>query len=132
MVPDLAVDHGFTRDPDEDAEAMLAAASFRVDVARERDAVRVCAVGEVDLATIGILRERLDEAMASATGRVILDLHETTFVDSSALHLAVDACERAARDGIEFAIVAGPPHVQRTFAVAGLGDRLPFVDVPHG
>jgi anti-anti-sigma factor len=70
--------------------------------------------------------------MAGAAGRVIVDLRWTTFVDSSTLHLVVDAYERAARDGIEFALVAGPPGVQRTFEVAGLGDRLPFVDVPHG
>jgi len=132
MVPELAVDHGITRDRDGDAEAMLAAVSFRVDVARERDVVRVSPVGDVDLATVGRLRERLDEAMEAGTGRVILDLREATFVDSSALHLAVDANDRATSTGIEFAIVAGPPAVQRTFDVAGLGDRLPFVDVPRG
>jgi anti-anti-sigma factor len=132
MAPELAVGREITRDHNGNAEAMLAAVSFRVDVAQERGAVRLCPVGEVDLATIGQLRERLDEAMASATGRVILDLRKTTFADSSALHLVVDAYDRAARDGIEFALVAGPPGVQRTFEVAGLSDRLPFVDVPHG
>jgi anti-sigma B factor antagonist len=73
----------------------------------------------------------LDAAIESGTGRVILDLRRVTFADSSALHLALDAHGRATRTGIAFAIVAGPPGVQRTFDVAGLTDRLPFVDVPH-
>ena len=132
MAPEPVVDREITRDRVGDAEAMLAAVSFRVDVARELDAVRVSPVGDVDLATVGRLRERLDEAMAAGSGRVILDLRGATFVDSSTLHLAVDAFDRAVRTGIEFAIVAGPPVVQRTFDVAGLSDRLPFVDVPRG
>jgi anti-anti-sigma factor len=131
MTPELAVDHEFTRDRDGDAEAMLAAVSFRVDVAQEQDAVRVSPVGDVDLATVGHLRKRLDEALEAGTGRVILDLREATFVDSTTLHLAVEAHDRAASTGIEFAIVPGPPGVQRTFEVAGLSDRLPFVDVPR-
>lgn len=130
MTPELALDH--TRARDGQAEAMLAAVSFRVDVAHERGAVRVSPVGDVDLGTVGRLRERLDEAMDAGAGRVILDLRGTTFCDSSTLHLAVDAHDRAVRTGIEFAIVAGPPGVQRTFDITGLSDRLPFVDVPRG
>src|SRR5262245_26440888 len=95
---------------------------FRVDVAQETGAVRVCPVGEVDTATIRELRARLDEAMASGARRVILDLRGTTFLDSAGLHLAVDATASAARNGIKFAIVAGPPEVQRTFVIAGLSE----------
>jgi anti-anti-sigma factor len=62
---------------------------------------------------------------------VILDLRGTTFLDSAGLHLAVDATASAARNGIQFSIIAGPPDVQRTFIVAGLSE-LPFVDVPAG
>jgi anti-sigma B factor antagonist len=102
---------------------------FRVDVAQENGAVRVCPVGEVDTATIRELRARLDEAISSGAARVILDLRGTTFLDSAGLHLAVDATASASRNGVQFAIIAGPPDVQRTFVVAGLSE-LPFVDVP--
>ena len=111
------------------AEAMLAAVAFRVDVAREHGAVRVCPVGELDMATIEQLRARIDEAFAAGAGRVILDLRQTTFFDSAGLHLAVEATAWAARNGTSFAIIAGPPDVQRTFDVAGLSE-LPFVDAP--
>ncbi|NUT56864.1 MAG: STAS domain-containing protein [Thermoleophilia bacterium] len=111
------------------AEALRQAVEFRVDVTRERGAVRLCPVGELDMATIGCLREHLDEARDA--GHVTLDLRQATFLDSSALHLAVEAHERAARDGTGFAIVPAPPMVQRAFDIAGLSARLPFVDVPR-
>ena len=113
------------------AEAVREAAEFRVDVAQERGAVRICPVGELDMATIGRLRGHLDEALGAGSGHVTLDLRETTFLDSSALHLAVEAHERATRDGTGFAIIPAPPIVQRAFDVAGLSTRLPFVDVPR-
>jgi anti-anti-sigma factor len=93
--------------------------------------VRVRPVGEVDLATIGSLREQMLAAMEAGAGLVILDLRETTFFDSTGLRLAVDVGRRAARDRIEFAIIPGPRAVQRTFEIAGLAARLPFVEVPR-
>lgn len=123
-----AVDREITRTSDADAETMLGAAAFRVDVEMEHGAVRVCPVGEVDIATVGRVRARIDEAMAAGAGRVILDLRTTTFLDSAGLHLAVDTVESAARNGVEFAIIVGPHAVQRTFDVAGLRARLPFVE----
>jgi anti-anti-sigma factor len=119
--------------PDRDgyAEAIQAAADFRVETAREGDSVRVCPIGEVDLATIGTLREHVDEAVAAGTGRVILDLRRTTFLDSTGLHLTVETEARVTGNGAEFAIIRGPLVVQRTFEAAGLSERLPFVDVPR-
>lgn len=114
------------------AEEVRKAAEFRVDVTREGGTVRVCPVGELDMATTGRVRTHLDDAIAAGDGPVILDLRETTFLDSSALHLAVEAYNRALSEAIGFAIVPGPPLVQRAFDIAGLGERLPFVDVPHG
>jgi anti-anti-sigma factor len=125
-----AVEPKFSRASDGHAESMLAAVAFRVDVAREHGAVRVCPVGEIDMATIEQLRSRIDEALAGA-GRVILDLRETTFLDSAVLHLAVEANACASRSGTEFVIIPGPPAVQRTFDVAGVSEQLPFVNVPR-
>jgi anti-anti-sigma factor len=112
--------------------ARLTAVKFRVEVAREPAGVRVTPVGEIDMATIGRVRARFDEALDDGAGRVILDLRETTFVDSTALHLALDVDARAKAQRTTFAIIAGPPVVQRTFDVAGMTALLPFVDVPHG
>ena len=124
----LAVDREVAQAGDGHDRAMPADVEFRVAVAHERGGVRVCPVGDVDLATIGRLRERMNEAMSAAVDRVILDLRATTFLDSCGLHLAVDTDTWATRSGTEFVIIAGPPAVQRTFDAAGLSGRLPFVD----
>ena len=117
--------------PREQVEAIVAAVEFRVEVKRDGGSVRISPVGEVDLSTIGRLRESFDEARATGASRLVLDLRETTFLDSTGLHFAVDIDGWATNNGTEFAIVAGPPAVQRTFDVAGFSDRLPFVEVPR-
>jgi anti-sigma B factor antagonist len=132
MESGTAVMRGDMRERDGGAEAILGAVEFRVDVEREGDAVRVSPVGEVDAATIGRVREHINDAMATGVGRVVLDLRAITFLDSTALHLAVETHDSATRNGVEFAIIPGPPAVQRTFHVAQLTERLPFVDVPAG
>ena len=111
-----------------DRDVALAGVEFRVDVSHERAGVRVCPVGEVDVATIGGLRDRINEAMAAGADRLILDLRGTTFLDSSGLHLVEDTESLARRNGIAFAIIAGPPTVQRTFDAVGLTERLSFVE----
>lgn len=131
MASGLAVHRGRAEDGDQRAAEIRAAAGFRVEVAWDDDAVRVAPVGEIDLATIARLREQTTEVMTAGPGRLVLDLREVTFADSSALHLAVEILERAKRTGTGFAIIPGPPVVQRTFVIAGLVDRLPFVDVPR-
>ena len=123
-----AVDREITRTSEADTEAMPGPVAFRVDVAVEHGAVRVCPVGEVDLATVGACRARIDEAMAAGAGRVILDLRKTTFLDSTGVHLALDTVRSAARNGAVFAIIVGPHAVQHTFDAAGLRARLPFVE----
>jgi anti-anti-sigma factor len=120
----LALNRETTRAGDGDAEPAL-----RVDVVWEFDAVRVCPVGEIDVGTIEELRARMNEAMAATGRRVILDLRETTFLDSAMLHLVVEANTRASSDGTLFVIIRGPRPTRRTFDIAGLSERLPFVDV---
>jgi anti-sigma B factor antagonist len=107
-------------------------AKFRVDVEPEREVVRVCPVGEVDLSTVDAVREQLEHVKSSGFPRLVLDLRRTTFLDSSGLRLAVDVSAASRSDGFAFAIIAGPPEVQRAFELAGLASRLPFVEPRSG
>jgi anti-sigma B factor antagonist len=100
---------------------------FRLEVEPDADGVRVCPIGEIDLSTVGEVRAQLDELRSAGFTRLILDLRGATFLDSSGVRLALDANANSAADGTEFAIVPGPPAVQRTFEVAGLSARLPFI-----
>ena len=93
----------------------------------ERDVVRICPVGEIDLDTVGEVRAELERLRQAGFDRLILDLRSTTFMDSTGLRLALDVHAASAADGFEFALHAGPPAVQRTFKIAGLSQSLPFI-----
>lgn len=76
--------------------------------------------GEIDLATVG----RVEQAAAAVAGDLVIDLRAVTFLDSSGLRLLIEQERRARDDGHAFAIVAGPPSIQRLLKIAGLDARL--------
>jgi anti-sigma B factor antagonist len=100
---------------------------FRVLVERERDVVRVCPFGEVDLETVGEIREQLENATASGARHVVLDLRGVTFVDSTGLHLVLEADAASRAQRWEFGLIGGPPDVQRVFDLTGARAQLPFL-----
>lgn len=111
------------RGPDE-------AARFQVVAQPEPRGMRVRPTGEIDLATVGRVRHKIDECVAAGCERLVLDLRGVTFMDSTGLHLVLDAHAAARKEGWELLVVEGPDSVQRVFEVTGLRDRLPFVDAP--
>jgi anti-sigma B factor antagonist len=90
--------------------------------------MRVRPVGEIDMATVGSVRHKIAECVAEGCERVLLDLQGVTFMDSSGVHLVVDADTAARAAGWELLIIEGPWQVQRVFEITGLRDRLTFVD----
>jgi anti-anti-sigma factor len=109
------------------AESSAMPPPFQIEVQPEREAVRVRPVGEIDIATAGRMRAQIDELVDTGFTRVILDLRGVTFLDSTGVHVVVDADAGARANGWALVIVEAPHRVQRTFELAGLSDRLPFV-----
>jgi anti-sigma B factor antagonist len=105
-------------------------ARFQVDVQPEPRGMRVRPIGEIDLATVGRVRRKIDECVAAGCELLVLDLRGVTFMDSTGVHLVLDAHAAARKEGWELLVVEGPGSVQRVFEVTGLRDRLPFVDAP--
>jgi anti-sigma B factor antagonist len=91
------------------------------------DTARVLPMGEVDLASVGLVAERLDDVRVAGAAHVVLDLRETTFIDSSGLHLAVAWHERARRERFRFAVVPGSGQVRSAIDALGLGSVLTLV-----
>jgi anti-anti-sigma factor len=93
---------------------------------RDGSAVTVALAGELDLVAAGPVREALTCAMREARPRLIVDLSELTFIDSSGLHVLL-AVHRLCREaGLTLTIRPAPPNVQRVFELTGLVGRLPF------
>jgi anti-anti-sigma factor len=89
----------------------------------------VVPTGEIDLATVGLVRDAVDRER-QAEEDVVLDLREVSFMDTSGLRYVLEIVERAGRDGFSVQLVRGPNAVQRVFEVSGVEPRLPFVDDP--
>ena len=102
---------------------------FSISRQRDGQAVVVVPVGEVDLVTVDQVRDQLRQA-ADEAARVVLDLRQVTFMDSSGLRLLVEVQQAAGRDGFTLAVVRGPASLERLFEVTGLDQRLELHDDP--
>ena len=83
-------------------------------------------VGELDLSTADQVWETLEELRDAGFDRIVLDLRELTFMDSSGLHLIVRAREAAGEKGFDFALIDGNDPVCRILDLTGLREHLAF------
>ena len=86
------------------------------------DSAWVRAVGELDIAAALELERILRDAVVRAR-LLVVDLRDLSFIDSSGVHVIVDACVRAERTPCRVVVIQGSPRVHRVFALTGL-DRL--------
>jgi anti-sigma B factor antagonist len=106
----------------------FAPTTFRCELIREDGHVRVAPHGELDLSTVPILDRRLREALDSGVRRVLVDLRELEFMDSTALTLLVRWSRASADDGFDLALVRGDPRVHRLFTLTGLESVFAFAE----
>jgi anti-sigma B factor antagonist len=98
--------------------------SCAVAVVPDRSHVRVVATGELDLATAPLLRRELDDLVTVGWLDVTVDLRETTFADSSALHVLLDAHRRLDGSGGALTVVVERGPVADLVAMTGAGRTL--------
>jgi len=104
---------------------------FRVETRSEGSATVLTLTGELDLASAPTLEDELGKALTGAGGRVVVDLRELEFIDSTGLSVLVKAHQRAQERDSEFAVVRGGAQVQRLLALTGLEDRLTVAETPE-
>jgi stage II sporulation protein AA (anti-sigma F factor antagonist) len=100
-----------------------------LDVQEQGERRIVILDGELDLATAVDL-EALTSGLCARAREIVLDLRKLSFMDSTGLQVMLRAREMCGERGCGFALIAGPPAVQRLFELTGLVDLLPFVDPP--
>ncbi|HZU97509.1 MAG TPA: STAS domain-containing protein [Planctomycetota bacterium] len=84
--------------------------------------------GEIDLDTVGILRSRLEEVERSGVDRLVLDLGETKYVNSSALAVLVKFAENFRERGGGIALSRVTSRVKLVFEMLGLLVFFKFFD----
>jgi len=98
----------------------------------EVEGVRLLEVhGELDLATAPRLCARLDAARAARVRRLVVDLTDVGFCDSTGLRALLGAGREIRIDGGRFAVAVQPGGpVARLFEVVGVGESLRVYEDP--
>jgi len=94
--------------------------AFSVRTEQYGEAAVVIPTGELDLATAPALEDALARAFEGGSGRVVLDLRELEFIDSSGLRTLLTARRRADEARSDFSLVAGHRGLERTLEIAGV------------
>ena len=95
----------------------------------EQDGWAVLAVsGEIDMAPAPMLRERIHTLLADQKVRVIVDLDDVGFLDSTALGVLVGGLKRARTDGGEIRIACAQPRVRKVFEITRLDSAFDLFD----
>ena len=81
--------------------------------------VRIALGGELDMAAAPALREELDRVEQDGVAAVMLDLRDLTFIDSSGLHVFLQAKNRARLNGHRVILVGATPLAERLFELTG-------------
>ena len=104
--------------------------SFRCESHRDGDTSWVRPIGELDLDTAPQLERELTTVRAAGAVRIVLDMRDLTFMDSTGLRLVIQWDNAARDDGFGFGIVPGPEVVQRVFRLTGMTDVIAVADPP--
>ena len=105
---------------------LLQIAEARVPVGDDRRGVVIGLQGELDVATVAPVRERIAALVDDGTRIVVVDLRGVTFLGATGLGVLAGAASRLRRHGGELALVRperGP--IARVMRLTGMDQALP-------
>ena len=84
--------------------------------------------GEIDALTAPTLGRRMLELLEEGISRLIVDLSETTFMDSTGLAVLVNGLRQLGRCNGKLVIVCPTERIMRPFRITGLHNYLSIVE----
>ena len=106
----------------------MTVSNFAILESQEGDCVRLLLTGELDIASVPLLENRLSGLRDSAVA-VRLDLSKLDFIDSGGLHALIQAMNDASANGWWLQIDRdAPPQAMRVFEVVALDGLIPGFD----
>lgn len=84
--------------------------------------------GEADLLGAPNIEAAFAGAATCDAQRIVVDLRNLTFIDSSGLRALIGGHEQCVARGHDLRIIPGPENVQRLFELSGMNEILPFCD----
>ena len=88
--------------------------------------------GEIDLATVPELEGAIDSILGGDTQSLVVDLRETSFMDSTGLKALVMAHRRFDETGRQFAIAVSGGPVSRLIDLSGVEGSMRVVETIEG
>ncbi|WBB82070.1 STAS domain-containing protein [Micromonospora sp. WMMD882] len=95
-----------------------------------RDGVTLAPLGELDMATVGVLEEALTTALNRPGLReCVVDLAGVGFLDSTGLRALIDGLTLARERGVALRVTDPQPPVARVLRITSIGPLLGLPDV---
>ena len=80
----------------------------------------IALTGEVDLYTAPEFKQQLVDAIAQGARHVVVDLTDTTFIDSTTLGVLVGGVKRLRPEGGQLSIICSDRNITKIFEITGL------------
>ena len=100
---------------------------FVCDVRPEGRKVVVRLAGELDLQVADDVGAVVEELLDAGSPQVVIDLRNLSFLDSSGVHMLIEAGQAAERRRRALALIRGPRNVQRVLQITGTEALFAFV-----
>jgi anti-anti-sigma factor len=101
------------------------APGLHLKVASDGESCSIWMSGELDLASAGVLDTAIAEQCADGARRIVLEMEELAFMDSTGLRSVLVGDELCRVNSAELLIGGTSQQVERLFEVSGVGKRLP-------
>ncbi len=86
--------------------------------------------GELDVSNAAVLEREVRAALDGTAPRIVLDLRELEFIDSTGLRTLLIAERLSAADSGRLTMLRPSGQVARMLALTGIGDEMRFTDGP--
>jgi anti-anti-sigma factor len=106
----------------------IADGTLVVRTTKDGDTHTISLCGELDLANAGTAETALSASLEENATRVVIDMRELEFIDSTGIALLVAALgNNGSEERVRF-IPSTAPAVTRVLELTGLSERLPLAD----
>ena len=105
---------------------------FSISVQRRDREVAIVVVGDLDLASAGRLEREVAQERAAGSTRLVIDLGDVDFIDSTGLRILLALRNSAKRNSHVLTLVPPPPTAGRIFTITGTRSLFDWAGIEQG
>jgi len=107
---------------------MGSASALSLQLEARNGVVRIAVGGELDMASAPALAASLEGAELGGIHAIILDLRDTTFIDSTTLGVLVGGVKRLRTNDGQLSLVCSDRNITKIFEITGLNKVFPIYE----